>query len=292
MMNGFDLQHTSIPVQEIKSGNAQRDGIPAIDQPIFSSISEYSFFPDDIRILGLHLNGLAKAYPIPILIWHEVVNDHIGELPISITYCPWCGSGIAFDAQVDQSTRTFGVSGLLYKSDTLLYDRETESLWSQMKMESIAGTSMGKALHMLPLAHTTLGEWKKSYPESLILTTRTGYVRNYEHSPYSDYDNSDQLYFPVLPSNDAYPLKEWVLGIEVNNKFKAYPFSALLEHDETLLTDIFEGQTFNIRYDVLHDVATITDQAGNTYPSVTAYWFAWYAFHPNSEVFQKDNNAN
>lgn len=289
-MNGFNLDHASIPLEAIKSGGPPRDGIPAIDQPMFKPIGAYTFFPDDIRVLGLTHRGVSKAYPIPILNWHEVVNDHFGESPVIITYCPLCGSGLAFNADIDGNVRQFGVSGLLYNSDVLLYDRQTESLWSQLKMQAISGPDVGQHLEMLPLVHTTLGQWKREYPESLVLTTRTGYVRNYEQSPYSDYEENDKLYFPTDQANNAYPPKEWVLGITVNGKSRAYPFSELMKHPDSLLTDTFQNQVFQIRYDILNDTAIIQDAGGSPYPSVSAYWFAWFAFHPETEVFETNNH--
>lgn len=130
--NGFDLGNSSILVEDIKSGGPPKDGIPAIDHPKFLSASKASLSNND-RILGVHENGIAKAYPIAIMNYHEIVNDLFGNKAVVVTYCPLCGSGIAFNAKINDQTLSFGVSGLLYNSDVLLYDRETESLWSQLK---------------------------------------------------------------------------------------------------------------------------------------------------------------
>ncbi|MES9860025.1 MAG: DUF3179 domain-containing (seleno)protein, partial [Candidatus Thiodiazotropha sp. 4PDIVS1] len=136
--NGFDLSSASIKVSEVLSGGPPRDGIPAIDQPEFVSSDEADFLTPDDRILGVVRNGVAKAYPISILNWHEIVNDVFDDEPVVITFCPLCGTGMAFEAMIDRQTLTFGVSGLLYNSDVLLYDRHSESLWSQIMKQSIS----------------------------------------------------------------------------------------------------------------------------------------------------------
>ena len=132
-MKGFDLSNASIPVDEIKDGGPPKDGIPAIDQPEFKKASAVQL-DEQTRVMGVKVNEVAKAYPVPIMNYHEIVNDMFAGRPVVVTYCPLCGSGIAFDAAIDGERKTFGVSGLLYNSDVLLYDRQTESLWSQIMM--------------------------------------------------------------------------------------------------------------------------------------------------------------
>ena len=122
--NGFVLSNLRIPLEEIKGGGPPKDGIPSIDKPIFEKAAEATWLKAEDNVLGLVVNGIARAYPIRIMNWHEVVNDVIGDQPIVITFCPLCGSGIAFDAKIDGQAHSFGVSGLLYNSDVLLYDRE------------------------------------------------------------------------------------------------------------------------------------------------------------------------
>ena len=287
-MLGFDIDQPLVPANEIVQGGPDKDGIPSIDQPIFKPVADYTFFDEDTRVIGVVHAEVAKAYPIPILNWHEVVNDYVGEQPVVITYCPLCGSGMAFTAKINGQRTEFGVSGLLYNSDVLLYDRRTESLWSQIRMQAIAGPRKGEKLTMVATQHTTLGSWKKAYPESLILTTRTGHIRNYQQTPYGEYENNRNLYFTPRHTSDAYHPKEWVLGIEVDGHYKAYPFSELAAHPELQLQDTFRGQTLHLHYEVLHDTATVTDGEGHLFPSITAYWFAWYAFHPQTAVFRPE----
>ena len=155
--NGFDLSRVSIPLDEIKDGGSPKDGIPSIDSPHFIPASEATMEKKE-RILGLELNGIAKAYPISILNYHEIVNDQFSDTPVVITYCPLCSSGLAFDAVVEDSRLTFEVSGLLYNSDLLLYDRQTSSLWSQMMSEAVSGSLLGEKLKPLVTANTTWEE--------------------------------------------------------------------------------------------------------------------------------------
>ena len=135
--NGFDLSNALIPVEQIKHGGPARDGIPAISQPDFISEKQARFLEDADRVLGINMQGEQKAYPVRILNYHEIVNDHFGDV-VLVSYCPLCGTGMAFLANRDGKDFDFGVSGLLYNSDVLLYDRQTESLWSQIRKQAIS----------------------------------------------------------------------------------------------------------------------------------------------------------
>ena len=179
------------------------------------------------RILGIASKKGAKAYPIKILNWHEIVNDFFEERPTVITYCPLCGTGIGFQGTIRGRPATFGVSGLLYQSALLMYDHQTESLWSQLAMESVAGPLTGEKLEVVFLEHTTWMEWEKAHPESLVMSLDTGYSRAYERDPYIGYANREDLMFPTSHVDPRYHTKEWVLGVEVKGVFKAYPFSEL-----------------------------------------------------------------
>jgi hypothetical protein len=283
-MKGFDLGNASIPVKEIKDGGPPKDGIPAIDKPQFKKASELNL-DQNTRILGVRVNGVAKAYPIPIMNYHEIVNDMFEGDPVVVTYCPLCGSGIAFDASIDNKRRTFGVSGLLYNSDVLLYDRQTESLWSQIMMEAVSGPLVGEKIEMVPTMNTSLSEWKKKYPDTWVLTENTGYQRDYSRDPYSGYEESEQLYFDVDKKDARFHPKESVIGIEIKGKFKAYPFSELEKFKNGSLKDQFQGQELVINFNKDSRSATITNRQGEELPSLTTFWFAWYAFHPETEVY-------
>lgn len=282
---GFDLSNSSIPVTEIKDGGPPKDGIPSIDSPQFVKAEKASLRNND-RILGIFENGTAKAYPIKILNFHEIVNDEIEGKPIVVTYCPLCGSGIVFDATIDGSTYTFGASGLLYNSDVLLYDRQTESLWSQLEYKAISGPMKGKSLEIINTFNTTWENWKNKHPNTLVLSEDTGFNRNYSVDPYPDYQNSSAIYFPVANENNEFHPKEMVIGVEIEGESKAYPFSELEKTGKSIIEDAFNSKDLIIHYDVKSKSAEIFDAQGNPVPGVTNFWFAWYAFHPETEVFR------
>jgi hypothetical protein len=283
-MKGFDLSNALIPVNVIKDGGPPKDGIPAIDKPEFKKASDKQL-DESTRVLGVKTNGMARAYPIPIMNYHEIVNDKFGDRPVVITYCPLCGSGIAFDSFIAGERRTFGVSGLLYNSDVLLYDRQTESLWSQIMMEAVAGPMTGEKLEMIPTMNTSWGEWKRKYPDTAVLTENTGYQRDYSKNPYPGYAQSGQLYFDVEKKDDRFHPKEMIIGIELNGKFKAYPFSELAKMEDGQLEDRFQGHDLLINYQHDSKSATISNRQKEELPALTTFWFAWYAFHPETDVF-------
>ena len=283
--NGFDLSNSSILVEEIKSGGPPKDGIPSIDAPVFIQAKQASLKAED-RILGVMENRIAKAYPIKILNFHEIVNDNFNGKPVVITYCPLCGSGIAFDAEIDGKALEFGVSGLLYNSDVLLYDRKTESLWSQLEYKAISGPMAGKELTVLNTANTTWKNWREKHPETLVLSERTGFIRDYSRDPYPGYQASSTLFFPVSSENEEFHPKEMVIGIKINGTSKAYPFSELEKAGKKSIKDQLNGKLLEIRYDAESKSAEIFDAEGNQFPAVTNFWFAWFAFNPDTLIYR------
>ena len=285
--NGFDLANASVPTQAIQRGGPPKDGIPAIDHPKFVGAGQARLADGD-RVLGVMLNGRARAYPVRILNWHEVVNDYFGNRPVVVTYCPLCGTGMAFDAALGTGTGSFGVSGLLYNSDVLLYDRATQSLWSQILQTAISGPLKGTRLQSVALTHTRWADWHRRHPTTQVLSSDTGFERDYSRDPYAGYDRIQQLLFSVEHRDDRFPLKEWVLGIEVNGTHKAYPFSVLASAADGAgnLTDTVSGQRLRIRYDRTHGTAEAFDSERRPWPATMAFWFAWVAFHPRTEVFR------
>lgn len=283
LLNGFDVSAALVPPTAIARGGPPRDGIPAIDHPRFVEAAR-SGLADGDRVLGLALDGAARAYPVKILNWHEVVNDRIGDRPVAITYCPLCGTGMAFDARVAGRETTFGVSGLLYNSDVLLYDRATESLWSQLMEQAVSGPLKSTRLIPLPLAHTTWAAWRRRHPATEVLSTKTGFARDYSRDPYAGYDRVARLMFDVQHRDDRLHNKEWVLGLRRGDQAKAYPFSTLdrLADAQGRLDDRLGGQPVEIRFDRAHRSAEAFDAAGRPLPAVMAYWFAWVAFHPDT----------
>ena len=282
--NGFVLNDALVPVDEILHGGPGRDGIPSLDDPVFVKAGEAKFLSAKDRVLGIAINGVARAYPVRILNYHEIVNDSIGAEAIVVTYCPLCGSGIAFSSTINGRRLEFGVSGLLYNSDVLLYDRQSKSLWSQIKKTAVTGPMRGTKLHAIPLSHTTWRDWQTRHPNTQVLSTDTGFRRNYKVSPYGDYTRDGRLYFPVAEQNSQYRRKSTVLGLEIDGQFKAYPFDELKKSPEQF-TDEFEGRLFEVIYDKKNQTARIVDPEGNELPTLLAFWFAWYAFHPDTDIY-------
>ncbi len=280
----FDLSRHSVPLDQIVSGGPGKDGIPAILKPLFVRAPQATFLADEDRVLGLTRGLEAKAYPVKILNWHEIVNDTSGDQPVVITYCPLCGTGIGFEAVIQGQPHTFGVSGLLYQSDLLMYDHQTESLWSQIAMVAVAGPMTGTKLTPLFLEHTTWGEWQRSHPDTLVLSTKTGHLRDYDRDPYLGYAQRPDLMFAVTHTDRRYHPKAWVLGVEVNGLFKAYPFTELKKANSPL-QDRVNGRPIRIHFNPRALSVSVTDSDGRPLPSVMAFWFAWTAFHPDTLVF-------
>lgn len=284
-MNGFDLEGSLVSASEIFSGGPPKDGIPAIDKPVFIKASSAKTMRDDERVLAITRNGISKAYPIRIMNYHEIVNDRFGEQAIAVTYCPLCGSGIAFKADVAGKSLKFGVSGLLYNSDVLLFDRQTQSLWSQILSKAVAGSMKGSALTAVPITHTSWADWRKQQPDTLVLSEDTGFKRDYRGSPYEGYDKREEIIFPVRFRAQGYHPKEQVFGLKINDKAKAYPFVELAKGSGEV-RDIIDGQNITVRYDKTHQSAQAFDAQGKQIAGVTLFWFAWYTFNPQTAVYR------
>lgn len=282
--NGFDLTGSAVPPDEIMQGGPPRDGIPAIDRPQFVKAREARFLKNSDRVLGVERGGIAKAYPVRILNWHEIVNDAIGAERIAVTFCPLCGTGMAYLSEANGAPLSFGVSGLLYNSDVLLYDRQTNSLWSQLLSQAVSGPMKGARLTLIALTHTTWKDWKERHPQTLVLSTETGFERDYARDPYEGYAQNPAIMFPVKGQSARYHPKEQVVGVEVNGKFKAYPFVELSKHRGEVADTVGDKKVV-VRFNPEHRTATVFDSAGKEIPSVIAFWFAWYAFHDDTEIF-------
>lgn len=286
--NGFILDDALVPVREIRAGGPPKDGIPALDMPDVIAASDADYLDDTDRVLGIDIRGRARAYPIRILNHHEIVNDVVGGEMITVTWCPLCGSGIAFESEVDGRAFEFGVSGLLYNSDVLMYDHQTQSLWSQIMKTAITGDMKGAKLTPISLAHTTWRDWRKRHPDTEVLSTRTGYRRNYGKDPYAGYERQNRLYFPVSNEDRTYPRKSLVVGLEVDGHFKAYPFEELKIGPDKF-TDTVGGVRVEVSYDIENRTASVVSVNGREISAMILYWFAWSAFHPNTQIYTADN---
>ncbi len=280
--NGFDLSNASIPVGEVLSGGPPRDGIPAIDKPRFIAAHRADFLTDKSRVIGVSLGDEARAYPIAILNWHEIVNDHINGESIVVTFCPLCGTGMVFETS---PYTDFGVSGLLYNSDVLLYDRQTESLWSQLKMQAVSGKRLGEKLTLLAASHTSWADWRARYPHTRVLSTETGHRRDYQRDPYQDYAKQRRTYFPVANQNSRYHPKEMVIGVVQGDSVKVWPFAELAKTGRVIV-DTLGPEAVTVIFNAHARTGRVVDASGEEIPSTIGFWFAWMAFYPQSEVYQ------
>jgi len=228
-----------IPENEVRDGGPGKDGIPALTNPDFKALSKTDYVSDNDLILGFKSGVNVKAYPHDILDWHEIINDEIGNIKIAVTYCPLTGTGIGWDREINGTVTTFGVSGLLYNSNLIPYDRESNSNWSQMRLDCVNGSLKGTKAKNYTLVETTWGTWKEMYPESSVLSTSTGYSRSYGRYPYGSYrTNNSYIIFPVSNTDSRIENKERVHGIIDDGKVKTYRFN-LFSDSTTVITDTF-----------------------------------------------------
>lgn len=222
-----DFSKHSVPLDEISSGGPGKDGIPSIDYPQFNSVDK-AFYADTEPVVVVEVNGEAKAYPIEILIWHEIVNDTLGGVPATVTFCPLCNTAIAFDRRLDGTVYDFGVSGNLRYSDLIMYDRQTESWWQQITGTAIVGELTGKKLTSIPASIVSFADFQSTYPKGLVLSSETGYMRNYGSNPYPGYDNISRSPFLFFePVDGRLPAMERVVTVSLNGEDAAYPFDLL-----------------------------------------------------------------
>lgn len=224
-----------IPDSELRRG-AAKDGIPAITVPAFATdwSSVKATLGDEELVVGIEVDGRARAYPLAVLNWHEIVNDDFGG-PLLVTYCPLCASGVVADRTVDGKVRTFGVSGLLWQSDLVMYDTESESLWSQLLATAIQGPLTGNELTLRPSTVTTWGEWRDAHPKTEVLlpppmsdTVKGFQTRNYDRNPYVGYDRSERVGIGYNTDVDGrlHP-KAMVVGVTSGGVSRAYPLETV-----------------------------------------------------------------
>jgi hypothetical protein len=286
--NGFVLEPASVPAEEILAGGPRRDGIPALDHPSVLRAAEADW-TDDEPVLGVVVAGEARAYPVAILNWHELVNDTLGGEPILVSFCPLCGTGLVFDRRVGGEVRAFGVSGLLYRSDLLMYDRGSQSLWSQISAEAVTGPLLGQRLRILRARMDQWGRWRLDHPESTVLSRETGHRRDYDRSPYAGYADSRKLIFPASIDRRYHP-KMPTLGLRVpGDGSRAYPASELARASAPV-EERFLGHRVRIAYDADRQVFDV--EAPPEVEVVEGFWFAWAAFHPETSVYSASGPSN
>lgn len=283
-----NIKH-SVPLDEIKGGGPPKDGIPAIDNPKFVSVNEADFITDAEPGLAVSLKGIDRFYPYQIMVWHEIVNDTFGSQRVLVTYCPLCLSGIVFDPVVQGERVEFGTSGKLWNSNLVMYDRKTDSLWSQILGEAIVGEMTGTILTVLSSDQVRFGDWKKLHPNGQVLSRDTGATRFYGQDPYGEYytDNSD-VGFGVTTNDNRLQNKDFVLGLVIDGKAKAYYPPAIEAKGE--VTDQFAGETIIARYEENIDAVRLFEKkADGTLERInpfSAFWFSWVAAHPDTELYK------
>ncbi len=246
-----DFSKHTVSYGEILSGGPPKDGIPAINEPVFVSIDEANSWLKPVEpVILVEVGEEARAYPLQVLIWHEIVNDAIGDLPLAVTFCPLCNTAIAFERTFDGRVLDFGTTGRLRYSNLIMYDRQTETWWQQANGEAIAGQYAGSQLEFYPAIIVSWQEFKASHPDGSVLSRETGFGRAYGQNPYAGYDdvnNSPFLYDgPQTPS--VLPAVARVLTVDLNDEAVAYP------------------------YDILEDLRVVNDTVGSQ--PVVVFWAA------------------
>jgi hypothetical protein len=230
-----------IPSNEVRDGGPGKDGIPALTNPNLISAQQAGYLNDNDLVMGYIDGDDARAYPHKILDWHEIINDDTDNESFAVIYCPLTGTGVAWDRKLEGQTTTYGVSGLLYNSNVIPYDRLTNTNWSQLLLMAVNGELAATQSVNHHLVETTWATWQQMYPETKVVSTNTGHNRSYGNYPYGNYRTNESLLFPVSNNDSRLPRKTRVLGIIKNEKAKAYRFTTF-PGEPSLITDVFEGE--------------------------------------------------
>jgi hypothetical protein len=295
-----DFGKRAAPLSEFQSGGPPKDGIPAIDRPKHVAVADVDFLEDREPVIVVEAGGELRAYPIQILIWHEIVNDTIGGTPVAVTFCPLCNTAIAFDRRVGGRVLDFGTTGKLRNSDLVMYDRQTESWWQQFGGEALVGHFTGTTLRHLPAEVLSWREFKAEHPHALVLSRDTGHSRPYGRNPYAGYDDVDSP--PIFPArnehDDRLLPKERVVYVKRGDASAAIPFSVLQKRKR--ITVRVGGDELVVRW--RSGVASALDRGevaagrdvgaadvrldGELVPFDQPFWFAVAAFDPDARVIR------
>ncbi|NIP78452.1 MAG: DUF3179 domain-containing protein [Gemmatimonadetes bacterium] len=228
-----DFSRHTVPLEEIVPGGPPKDGIPALDDPVFVPIARADRWLEDREpVIVVEHDGDVRAYPYQILIWHEIVNDVVGGMPVVVTYCPLCNTALAFERRLGDRVLDFGTTGRLRHSDLVMYDRQTESWWQQATGEAIVGALAGRRLAFIPAQTVRWADFKRAHPDGRVLSRETGYDRPYGRNPYSGYDRGRGpiASFFSRDVDDRLPAMERVAAISLDDRSLAFPFSELRIH--------------------------------------------------------------
>ena len=296
-------QHT-VPLREIRSGGPPKDGIPSIDMPRFEQLSDGAAagwaagIGNEEPVISLAIGGDARAYPLRILIWHEIANDIVGGTPVTITYCPLCNSSVVFERTVENRILDFGTTGKLRNSDLVMYDRQTESWWQQFGGDAIVGVMSGKHLRLVPSRLESFGRFRQRFPYGQMLIPHNPAARNYGTNPYVGYDARGQrpfLYDGSLP--DGIEPMERVIAVETRPGFhEAWSLPLPRQRGTIESGDIVlkweAGQTSALDKASIaggRDVGNVIVQRqqegrASDIPYDVTFAFAFHAFRPNSPI--------
>ncbi|RIA55588.1 DUF3179 domain-containing protein [Dichotomicrobium thermohalophilum] len=288
----------AIEWNEIMSGGPPKDGIPSIDEPKFQPVADETEVAANEPVIGLEINGDARAYPLRILIWHEIVNDTVGGEPVAVTYCPLCNSAVVFKRAVKGETTTFGTTGKLRNSDLVMYDRLTESWWQQFTGKAIVGEMTGTQLEILPARLEALAQFRERHPDGKILVPNNPNFRNYGRNPYAGYDSSARpfLFRGDLPE-DINPMVRVVMVR--TDQPTILSLNLLRTHERIQAGDVTltwaPGQASALDDNSVaggRDVGTVavereTADGAEDVPYDVTFAFVAHAFHPETAIVQQ-----
>ncbi len=261
-------------ITAVLSGGPAKDGIPAIDVPTFVPLTSVSL-REDIEAVVLTDGETIKVYPYNILTWHEIVNDTVADVPVAVTFCPLCGSAIVYERTLAGKPTTFGVSGFLIDSNMVMYDRNSESLWQQSTGRALAGTHMGEVLKLAPFQLMRIADVKAQYPQALVLSEQTGYVRDYTYNPYAGYEETNETFFPLSTLDGRYHPKTLFVVVRDGERVVAAPWDTIRT---TSTTTASSGGTI-FTYTMPEEVLTIKRADGVAVPFYFEMWFSLAAQH-------------
>ncbi len=289
----FDFSNMQVSQDRVVRGGPPKDGIPSITDPETVPVASADFMRPGDRVVGVTVNGESRAYPIKVLNYHECYNDTLGGVPIAIVFCPLCDSVTVVDRRLGDKTYEFGISGLLFNSNVLLYDRQDGALWSQAGLIAISGPHAGKSLkHLTGWEITGFARWREAQPDSTVATLDTGHysIDRYNSPAYESYFVTDMVMFPVERSDDRFANKYPVVGVLVGETAKAYPVDRIAEAPGGRVEDTVAGQTIVLEATSDPPAVRVVEapEGGRV---IHTFWFAWYAFHPGTEVYGDEGGA-
>ena len=274
----------SIDITKIRQGCiGGKDCLVSIDEPQFESVQEANaWLSDNDLVFGISINGDVRSYPQRILNRHEIVNDVVGGTPVLVTFCPLCGTAIAFERTVNGNIVTFGVSGKLVNSNLVMYNRADNSLWQQQGGEQIVGDHPGTKLPKVPLTTTTWGQWKFSHPDTKSLTRPSGDSSLYDIYPYGNYESSRELGFGVVHTDARLHEKAIIYGVVINDQAAAYSQDGLIR--DGIFSDTVGGAPITITRKTTGEVSVMREDTGEEIIPERGFWFSWAAFYPETKL--------